>query len=204
MVLGKTLKSPLDYKEIRLVTPKGNQPWIFIGMTDAEAELQYFGHLMRRANSLKKTDAGKDWGNEDKGAAEDEMVGWHHGLNGHEVSEWSEWSRSVVSDSLQSHGLYPTRLLHPWNFLGKSTGVGRHFLHCHLFLCMLGPWFLIPSTLEPLLLELGVLWQTLPVLHILLAHSGSPAALMHSYYIYQWLPVLRINVCLSLLDMMFT
>ena len=55
MVLEKTLESPLDYKEIRLVNPKGNQPWIFIGMADAEAELQYFGHLMRRADSLKKT-----------------------------------------------------------------------------------------------------------------------------------------------------
>lgn len=69
---------------------------------------------------------------------------------------------------------------------------------------MLGPCFLIPSHLEPLLLELGVLQQTLSVLHILLAHSGSPAALMHSYYTYQWLPALRISVCLSLLDMMFT
>lgn len=78
------------------------------------------------------------------------------------------------------------------------------FSNCHHFLCMLGPCFLIPSDLEPLLLELGVLQQTLSVLHILLAHSGSPAALMHSYYTYQWLPALRISVCLSLLDMMFT
>ena len=47
-------------------------------------KLQYFGHLMRRVDSLKKTDAGRDWGQEEKGTTEDEMVGWHHRLNGHE------------------------------------------------------------------------------------------------------------------------
>ena len=49
------LESPLDSKEIKLVNPKGNQPWIFIGRTDAEAKLQYFSHLMRRVDSLEKT-----------------------------------------------------------------------------------------------------------------------------------------------------
>ena len=53
--LEKTLESPLDCKEIKPVNPKGNQPWIFIGRTDAEPKLQYFGHLMRRTNSLEKT-----------------------------------------------------------------------------------------------------------------------------------------------------
>ena len=55
LVLEKTLESPLDCKEIQLVHPKGDQSWIFIGRTDAEAETQYFGHLMRRADSLEKT-----------------------------------------------------------------------------------------------------------------------------------------------------
>ena len=55
VVLEKTLESPLDCKEIKPVNPKGNQPWIFIGRTDAEPKLQYFGHLMRRTNSLEKT-----------------------------------------------------------------------------------------------------------------------------------------------------
>ena len=55
MVLEKTLESPLDCKEIQPVHPKGNQSWVFIGGTDAEAETQYFGHLMRRADSLEKT-----------------------------------------------------------------------------------------------------------------------------------------------------
>ena len=50
----------------------------FFGGNDAEAELQYFGHLMRRVDSLEKTDAGRDWGQEEKGTTEDEMAGWHH------------------------------------------------------------------------------------------------------------------------------
>ena len=55
MVLEKTAKSPLDSKDIRTANPKGNQSWIFIGRTDAEAELQYFGHLMQRTDSSEKT-----------------------------------------------------------------------------------------------------------------------------------------------------
>ena len=55
MVLEKTLENPLDYKEIQPVYPKGDQSWVFIGRTDAEAKLQYFGHLMRRIDSLEKT-----------------------------------------------------------------------------------------------------------------------------------------------------
>ena len=84
MVLEKTLESPLDCKEIQPVHPKGDQSWVFTGRTDAEAELQYFGHLMRRVDSLEKTDAGRDCGQEEKGTAEDEMAGWRHRLNGHE------------------------------------------------------------------------------------------------------------------------
>ena len=77
MVLEKTLESPLDCKEIQPVRSE-DQPWDFFGRTDAKAELQYFGHLMRRVDSLEKTDAGRDWGQEEKGTPEDEMVGWHH------------------------------------------------------------------------------------------------------------------------------
>ena len=129
VVLEKALKSLLDYKEIKPVHPKGNQSWIFIGRTDAEAEtpilwppdaknwligkdtayslyqgdhllteakeglmlklkLQYFDHLMRRTDSLEKdTDAGKDWRQEEKGTTEDEMVGWHYGLNDMSLSK---------------------------------------------------------------------------------------------------------------------
>ena len=83
MVLKKTLESPLDCKEIQPVHSKGDQSWVFIGRTDAKAETPYFGHLMRRVDSLEKTDAGRDWGQEEKGMTEDEMAGWHHRLDGH-------------------------------------------------------------------------------------------------------------------------
>ena len=80
MVLEKPLESLLDCKEIQAVNPKGNQSWIFIGRTDAEAELQYFGHLMQKADSFEKTlMLGKI-----EGKTEDDIVGWHHQFNGHE------------------------------------------------------------------------------------------------------------------------
>ena len=81
VLLEKTLESPVDCK-IEPVDPKGNQFWIFIGRTDAEAPILW---LPDAKNWLirKDPDAGKDWGQEEKGATEDEMVGWHHWLNGH-------------------------------------------------------------------------------------------------------------------------
>ena len=84
VVLEKTLESPLDCKEIQPVHPKGNQSWIFIGRTDVEAETLILW-LPDGKNWLigKDPEAGKDWGQE-KGTTEDEMVGWHHLLNGHE------------------------------------------------------------------------------------------------------------------------
>ena len=85
VVLEKTLESPLDCKEIQPVHPKGDQSWVFIGRTDAEAETAILC-LPDVKNWLfgKDPDAGKDWRWEEKGATEDEMVGWHHWLNGHE------------------------------------------------------------------------------------------------------------------------
>ena len=88
-MLEKTLESPLDCKKIKPVKPKGNQSWILStleGLT-LKLKLQYFGHLMRRADSLEKTDAGKDWRQEEKGTTENEMVGWHYRLNGHEFEQ---------------------------------------------------------------------------------------------------------------------
>ena len=89
MVLEKTPKSPLDNKEIKPVNPKGNQPWIFIGRADAEAEAPVLWPPdVKNWLTGKYPDAGKDWGQEEKGMTEDEMVGWHHQLNGHEF-EWT-------------------------------------------------------------------------------------------------------------------
>ena len=85
MVLEKTLESPLDCKEVKPVHPKGNQSWIFFGRTDAEAETPILW-LPDVKNWLigKDPDAGKDWRQEKKEMTEDEMVGWHHQLSGHE------------------------------------------------------------------------------------------------------------------------
>ena len=87
-VLDKTLEGPLDYKEIQPVHPKGNQSWIIIGRIGAEAETPIL--LPPDANNWligKDPDAGKDWRWEEKGMTEDEMVGWHHRLKGHEFEQ---------------------------------------------------------------------------------------------------------------------
>ena len=87
-VLEKTLKSPLDCKKIKLVSPKGDQSWIFIGRTNAEAEAPVHRPPDVKSQLIgKDLDAGKDWGQEEKGVTEDEMVGWHHWLNGHEFEQ---------------------------------------------------------------------------------------------------------------------
>ena len=88
VVLEKTLESPLDCKEIKAVNPKGNQSWIFIGRTDVEAETPILWPPDAKNWLIKKDpDAGKDWRQEEKGTTEDEMVGWHHWLNGHEFEQ---------------------------------------------------------------------------------------------------------------------
>ena len=81
VVLENTLESPLDCKEIKPVNPKGNQPWIFIGRTDAEAETPILWPPDAKNWLIwKEPDAGRDWGQEEKGTTEDEMVEWHHWL----------------------------------------------------------------------------------------------------------------------------
>ena len=88
MVLEKTLERPLDCKEIKLVNPKGNQPWIFIGKTDAKAETPILWPPDAKNWLIgKDPDAGKDWRQEKKGKTEDEMAGWHHQLDGHEFEQ---------------------------------------------------------------------------------------------------------------------
>ena len=85
VVLGKTLESPLDSTEIQSVHPEGNQSWIFIGRTDVEAEtLILWPPDVKNWFIWKDLDAGQDWRWEEKGMTEDEMVGWHYQLDGHE------------------------------------------------------------------------------------------------------------------------
>ena len=106
-VLEETLESPLDCKEIQPVNPKGNQSWIFIGRSDAEAETP-IPWPPDAKNWLigKGPDAGKDWRQEEKGMTEDEMVGFHHWLSGHEVGQApgiGEWKGSLACCSPWGH-----------------------------------------------------------------------------------------------------
>ena len=85
-VLEKTLESPLDSNEIKPVSPKGNQPWILIGRIDAETPILWLPDVKSWLIGRDPA-AGKDWGQEEKVAKENEMVGWHHRLNGHEFEQ---------------------------------------------------------------------------------------------------------------------
>ena len=88
VVLEKTLESPLDCKEIKLVNPKGNQPWIFIRRTNAEAKAPILWSPDLKSQLIGKDPAaGKEWGEEENRETEDEMVGWHHWLKGHEFEQ---------------------------------------------------------------------------------------------------------------------
>ena len=89
VVLEKTLESSLDCKEIQLVNPKGDQSWVFIGRTHAEAETPVLWPPHAKSWLIgKDLDDGRDWGQEEEGTTEDEMAGWHHQLDGHEF-EWT-------------------------------------------------------------------------------------------------------------------
>ena len=88
VVLEKSLESHLNCKEIQPGNPKGNQPWVFIGRTDTKDEAPILWPPdVKNWLIGKDPDAGKDWGQEEKGAAEDEMVGWHHWLSQHEFEQ---------------------------------------------------------------------------------------------------------------------
>ena len=78
-MLEKTLESPLDYREIQPVHSKGDQPWVYFGRNDAQAETRVLWKPHANSGLIgKDSDDGKDWGQEEKGMIEDEMIGWHH------------------------------------------------------------------------------------------------------------------------------
>ena len=112
-VLEKTLESPLNCKEIQLVHPKGDQPWVFL---KAGTPILWPPHA--KSWLIGKTDAGRDWGQEEKGTTEDEMAGWHHWLDGHE----SGWTPGVGDGQgglgAASHGVAKSRTrLNDWSNL---------------------------------------------------------------------------------------
>ena len=129
VVLEKTLESPLDSKEIKSVNPKGNQPWIFIGRTDAEVT-RLWPPDAKNWLIRKDPDAGEDGGQEEKGATEDEMVGWHHQLKGHKFEQTPGDSEGQKPGMLQfmrsqrvGHNLVTERqqFLSAWSFLTVTT-----------------------------------------------------------------------------------
>ena len=106
LVLEKTPESPLDGKEIKPINPKGNQSWIFIGRTDAEAEAPILWPADVNSWLIgKDPDAGKDWGQEQRRMTEDEMVGWHHQLNGHEFEQTLEMVKDREGWCAAVHGV---------------------------------------------------------------------------------------------------
>ena len=137
-MLEKTLESPLNCKEIKPVNPKGNQPWIFIGRTDAEAETPILWPPDVKSWLIwKDPDARKDWGQEEKGTTEDEMVGWHHRLSGRVWANSGRWWRTERPGVLQSMGLQRVEHdlateqqgLEDWEI---EIGLSRYVSDCYL------------------------------------------------------------------------
>ena len=109
MLLERTLESPLDCREIQPVHPKGDQSWMFIGRTDAEADTPILWPPHVKSWFIgKDPDAGTDWGREEKGTTEDEMAGWHHRLNGYEfgmVMDREAWHAAIHGGTKSWTGL---------------------------------------------------------------------------------------------------
>ena len=124
-IVLKTLESPLDCKEIKPVNPKGNQFWMFIRRTDVEAETPILWPPDAKSWLIREDpDAGKEWGQKEKGATEDETVGWHHWLNGHESEQtpgdgerqgslacYSSWDRKESDVTVWLNNSEPTMCL---------------------------------------------------------------------------------------------
>ena len=168
VVLEKTLESPLNNKEIEPVNPKWNQSWIFIGRTDAEAEaLRLWPLDVKNWLTGKDPDAGKDWRQEETGTTEDEMVGWHHWLNGHESEQApgvddGQGSLACCS-SWSGKGSDTTKLLNR-TYLTFSLAILSAFLWV-LHVCSLTCWSYFLT--ETFLTTLFKIIPSLPPIHTL-------------------------------------
>ena len=123
IVVQKTLESPLDIKEIKLVSPKGNEPWIFIAMTDAESEAPVFRPLAAKSQLIgKDSEAGKYWGQEEKGTTEDEIVGWYHDKVDMSLSKLREIVKDRRAWCAAVHGVAKNSVKSNWT---ATTGTLR-------------------------------------------------------------------------------
>ena len=124
MVLEKTLESPLNFKDIKPVNPKGNQSWIFFGRTDAEVEAPIFWIPdMKNWLNGKDPDAGNGWGQE-KGVTENEMIGWHHWLSGQESEQTQGDSEGQRSLSCCVHGVTKS-----WTWLSFLNNINNYGIY---------------------------------------------------------------------------
>ena len=142
VVLKKTLESPLDCKEIKPVNSKGNQSWIFIGRSDAEAETAIFWPLdVKNWLTGKDPELGKDWRWEEKQTTEDEMVGWHHQLDGHEFEQTpgvSDGQGSLECCSPWSHKQSDTTEWLKWT--EEENGYPLHYSYLENSTTGYSPW----------------------------------------------------------------
>ena len=164
LMLWKTLESSLDCKEIQQVHPKGDQSWVFFGRTDAEAETPILRPPHVKSWLIgKDPDAGRDWGQEEKGLTEDEMAGWHHWLDGHEF-EWTsgvgDGQRGLVCYDSWGHKESDTTERLNWTEL--KIGEWRRQWHPHSSpLAWKIPWMEEPGGLQSMgLLRVGHDWAT--------------------------------------------
>ena len=129
VMLEKTLKSLLECKEIQPVHPKGDQSWVFIGRTNAEAETPILWPPHAKSwLTGKNPDAGKDWRQEEKGTTENEMVGWHHWLSGHEFElapEVGDGQGSLVCCSPGCHKELDTTEWLNWTELTENSSISQ-------------------------------------------------------------------------------
>ena len=151
VVLEKTLESPLDCKEIKPVNPKGNQPWIFIRRTDAEAETPILWPPDVKSQLIRKDcDGRKDW-RQEKGTTEDEMVGLHHQFNRHEFEHALEMVKDREAWCAAIHGVTKSWTwlsdLTPTTNLGESKHNGFEMNGVELLLTTIHDWYLSISNI---------------------------------------------------------